>query len=183
MNESTRNEILALYSPERIEHVLGVEEEAVRLARRWGAEADAARFSALLHDCTKEWDTERHLKFIKQYNIIASKADIPKLLHGISGAALARVRFGAVDEICAAVRWHTSGRPDMSVLEKIVYLADKIEPSRDCDGELRRLSYQDIDRAMLAVMDCGLIKLLREGRHIHPDTLDARNYYLAKVNA
>ena len=181
MDESTREQILAANDPKRLGHVLGVEEEAVRLARKWGADEGQARLAALLHDCTKGWDTGRHLQFCGEYNIIIGKfeQENPKLLHAVTGAELARERFGVCDAVCDAVRWHTTGRPGMGLLEKVIYLADKIEPLRDYDGveEFRKLSYADLDGAVLAVLERGAAKLRKEGGQAHPDTFAAREYY------
>ena len=123
--------------------VLGTEETAAKLALRWGEDEEAARRAALLHDCTKKLNREQHLDICRQYGIRLDREEQreEKLLHAITGAAVARRVFGVPPEVESAIRWHTTGKADMTTLEKIVYLADYIEPTRSfCDlTELRTL--------------------------------------------
>ena len=102
-----------------------------------------------------------------------------KLLHAKPGAAVARVRFGVPPEIENAIRWHTTGKPDMTTLEKVLYMADYIEPSRDFDGvdELRRLAYTDLDAAMVLGLKMSLEDLKAGGITPHENTVQALNWY------
>lgn len=136
----------------RIPHVEGCAQEAVRLARRWGADLYEAEAAGILHDITKKYTVEEQLLLFDKYGMISSTPieGTGKILHQITGAAVAYGEFGVSPAIRDAIRWHTTGRADMSLLEKIIYLADYIEPTRDFDGvdRLRELSYTEIDAAM-----------------------------------
>jgi nicotinate-nucleotide adenylyltransferase len=103
----------------------------------------------------------------------------PALLHALTGAALAKERFGVSDEVYEAIRWHTTGKPDMSTLEKILYLADYTEPTRDFEGveALRRLSFEDLDRAMALGLKMSIEDLKERGRPIFHVTLEAYEWY------
>ena len=166
---------------ERVPHVEGVESTAVRLAERWGADPDDAAEAGILHDVTKAQGKEKQLKLCKKYGIMLETAEIenPALLHALTGAALAKDRFGAADGICSAIRWHTTGRPGMTTLEKIVYLADYVEPTRDFEGveKLRALCFEDLDRAMCLGLEMSIDDLAERGRPVFHDTLDAYEWY------
>lgn len=168
----------------RIAHVLGTEETAARLARRWGEDEEAARRAALLHDCTKKLDREQHLALCRQYGIRLDRQEEKeeKLLHAITGAAVAREVFGVSRSIESAIRWHTTGKADMTGLEKIIYLADYIEPTRDfCDlTRLRELAFQDLDGAMLLGLDMAVEDLKKRGVAVHADSVRARDYLKGK---
>ena len=96
-------------------------------------------------------------------------------MHAKTGAALAREVFGADDEVAGAIRWHTTGRPDMTLLEKVVYLADYIEPSRDFDGvdELRSAVYDDLDKGLALGLRMSIEELEERGSPVHPNTREA----------
>lgn len=142
----------AMLHPKRVAHVVGCEEEAIRLAKRWGADTYEAAAAAILHDITKKLTTQEQLILCEKYGIIIdmSVAGTDKTLHQITGAAVAYHEFGVNEAIRDAIRWHTTGKPDMTDLEKIIYLADYIEPNRRFDGVegIRALSYEDLDAAM-----------------------------------
>ena len=127
---------LSYLKPKRMPHVLGTEQEAVRLVRRYGGDETQARIAALLHDCTKKLDMPEQLALCAQYGIELDELEQKalKLLHSKTGAAIARDVFGVEDAVYDAIWYHTTGKPDMTRLEKIIYLADYIEPSRDFDG-------------------------------------------------
>lgn len=166
----------------RVPHVKGCEEEAVRLAERWGGSSSAAAAAGILHDCTKRLKYEEQLQLIKKYDIVcdASLINAPKLLHALTGAALAETEFGMPEEIVQAIRWHTTGKPEMSLLEKIIYLADYIEPGRDFPGvqELRKTAYKDLNAAMALGLRMSLDDLKSRGTKPHSDTQNAYDYYI-----
>lgn len=142
----------AMLKPKRIPHVKGCEEEAVRLAEHWGEDTYDAAAAGILHDITKKLTVEEQLILCDKYGIIIdmSVAGADKTLHQVTGAAVAYHEFGVSEKIRDAIRWHTTGKPDMTVLEKIIYLADYIEPNRCFDGveRIRKLSYESLDAAM-----------------------------------
>ena len=171
---------LSMLDHRRIPHVLGTEETAARLARRWGADEEEARRGALLHDCTKKWGREQQLALCRQYGIKPDEDELrqTKLLHALTGAAVAADRFGVSAGVAQAIRWHTTGKADMNTLEKILYLADYIEPTRDfCDlTELRRLAFADLDGAMLLGLTMAVEDLGKKGMPVHPNSVYARDY-------
>ena len=142
----------AMHKPKRIPHVIGCEQEAVRLAKHWAEDTYDAAVAGILHDVTKKLTVEEQLLLCEKYGIIVdiSVAGTDKTLHQITGAAVAYHEFGVSEKIRDAIRWHTTGKPDMTVLEKIIYLADYIEPNRCFDGveRIRALSYENLDAAM-----------------------------------
>ena len=164
----------------RIPHVLGTEQEAIRLAERYGADVHKARVAALLHDCTKKLDMEEQLALCRQYQIPLDDLERKalKLLHAKTGAAIARDVFGVDDEIYSAIFWHTTGKADMTLLEKIIYLADYIEPSRDFPGveKLRKACYEDLDAGLLLGLEMSVEEMESMGNPVHVKTLEARDY-------
>lgn len=163
----------------RIPHVLGTEREAVRLAERYGGDVEKARVAALLHDCTKRLDMEEQLALCKQYGIRldALERQALKLLHSKTGAAIARDVFGVDDEIYGAIWYHTTGRANMTKLEKIIYLADYIEPSRNFPGvdKLRKVCYEDLDKGLLLGLEMTIEEMTAMGSPVHHATIEARD--------
>ncbi|MDE7262140.1 MAG: nicotinate (nicotinamide) nucleotide adenylyltransferase, partial [Oscillospiraceae bacterium] len=176
--EDLRCAALSMLKRKRIPHVLGTEETAAKLALRWGEDEEAARRAALLHDCTKKYSREQHLEICRQYGIGLDKEEQreEKLLHAITGAAVAKHVFGVPPGIESAIRWHTTGKADMTTLEKIIYLADYIEPTRDfCDlTQLRALAFQDLDGAMLLGLEMAVWDLKERGVALHSTRLMGR---------
>ncbi len=183
--EDLRCVALTLLKDSRVPHVLGCEETAAKLARRWGEDEEAARRAALLHDCTKRLSWEQQMDVFRQYGIDTSAMDPreEKLIHAPTGALVAQYRFGESPAVVSAIRWHTTGRADMARLEKIIYLADYIEPTRSfCDlTALRRLAFEDLDRAVLLGLTMTLEVLERDGGVVHIDSVLARDYLKGKL--
>ena len=176
-----RQMVMPYLKADRIAHVTGVESQAVMLAMQWGIDPETAAVAGILHDITKAQSKEKQLKLCRKYGIILEKAEEenPSLLHARTGAALAKDRFGVSDEIVEAIRWHTTGKPDMNTLEKILYLADYTEPNRDFEGveELRALCFEDLDKAMALGLQMSIDDLNERGKPIFHDTMDAYNWY------
>ncbi len=176
-----REKAYALLKPKRIAHVAGCESEAVKLAMRWGEDPETAAEAGILHDITKKLNFEEQLNLCDKYGIINDNLELncPKLLHAKTGAALARDLFGVNDAVYEAIRWHTTGKPDMTLLEKIIYLADYIEPTRDFPGvdKLREQCYEDIDAAMTLGLEMSLADIRSYGEEPYKDTVDACRWY------
>ena len=168
----------AMVQAKRVRHIRGTEEEAVRLARRWGADETAARRAGILHDCTKYLTGEEHIAICEQYGVALDDLEraAPKLLHSKTGACMARHLFGESDEVYQAIFWHTTAKADMTTLEKILYVADYMEPNRDFDGveRLRRLAYQDLDKALLLGVETTVQEMRDRQLPVHSNTLQAR---------
>lgn len=179
-----REKAYAYLAPKRVAHVAGCESEAVLLAKRWGEDEEAAATAGILHDVTKKLSYDEQLILCQKYGIICDKAELsaPKLLHAKTGAALARAEFGVSEEIYEAIRWHTTGKKDMTLLEKIIYLADYIEPNRDFEGlgELRGLAYSDIDAAMALGLEMSLEDIRSRGDEPYKDTVEAYEWYAGR---
>ena len=169
--------VVSLLKPDRVNHVLGCRDTAIRLAQIWGEnETDAAR-AALLHDITKALDGPLQLTLCKAYGIILDNFSIqnPKTLHALTGSLVAQRIFGENDAVVSAICSHTTGKADMNTLEKIIYVADYMEPNRAFDGveELRRLACTDLDGALKMGLEMTLEVLRREGREISPSSREA----------
>lgn len=164
----------------RIPHVMGVEEEAVKLAQRWGAEAELARRAGILHDCTKYYELPEQLEICAKYGVELDELEqkAVKLLHSKTGACIARGVFGQPDAVYDAIFWHTTGKADMTTLEKVLYIADYMEPNRDFDGveRLRHLAYTDLDKAMLLGVEMTIQEMQQRQVPIHTNTLQARDW-------
>lgn len=177
--EQLRPIALSYLKNKRIPHVLGTEQEAVRLAKKYGADVDKARVAALLHDCTKRLNMEEQRVLCQKYGIELDELEQKalKLLHSKTGAAVARDVFGVDDEIYSAIWFHTTGRAGMTKLEKIIYLADYIEPTRDFPGveELRRVCYEDLDRGLLLGLEMTITEMTNMGNPVHRATIEARD--------
>ena len=184
--EELRPIALSFLKPKRMPHVLGTEHEAAVLARRYGADVTSARIAALLHDCTKKLSMEEQLALCEQYGIALDELGRKnlKLLHAKTGAAIARDLFGVSDEIYWAIYWHTTGKADMTKLEKVIYLADYIEPSRDFPGveKLRRAVHADLEHGLLMALEDSIEEMRQRGNPVHPNTVEARDYLLRGKN-
>lgn len=180
-----REKSYAMLKPKRIPHVKGTEEEAVRLARRWGADVEKAAEAAILHDCTKRNTLEEQLAFCKKYGIATDPLEkvSEKLLHSKTGAEIAYYEFGMDEEVRVAIRWHTTGRPAMSLLEKIIYMADYIEPCRNFEGvePLRKLAYENLDKAMALGLEMSIADIRSYGNPVHEMSAAALAYYKKKA--
>lgn len=171
-------------SEKRFKHSLGVAEEAERLADKYGADKKKAHLAGLVHDVAKEIDADSARTMLKdRFGIRVDPVtyNVPKLLHAPLGACLAQTEFGIFDaEILDAIKYHTTAKADMSLLTKIIYMADYIEPNRDFDGvdELREQAYDDLDEAIITGLDYTISELLSDGKMFHPDTVHARNYLI-----
>lgn len=161
----------------RIAHVRGVEETAAQLARHYGADEMQARRAGTLHDITKYKSRDEQLKFVEKYGIMLDEftKETEKLHHAKTGAAIAAAEYGEDEAVVSAIAWHTTGHANMTLLEKIIYMADYIEPNRDFDGveAVRALAFEDLDAAMRLALMQTVAEKQQEGARLHPDTLAA----------
>ena len=181
--EQLRAASYSMVRAKRIPHIRGTEETAARMARRWGADELEARKAAILHDCTKYFSLQQQLSTCEKYGILLDdmeKTTLP-LLHAKSASGIAREVFGMSEQVCQAICWHTTGKADMTLLEKILYIADYAEPTRRYGwaAELRELIETDLDRAVLRGLEITIEHTAREGNPIHYRTLEARDWLLA----
>lgn len=181
-----REKAYAMLSPKRVAHVVGCEAEAVNLAMRWGEDPENAAEAGILHDITKKLVLSDQLILCRKYGIINDTAEEEnvKLLHAKTGAAIAKDLFNISDEVYDAIRWHTTGKPDMTLLEKIIYMADYIEPNRDFEGveKLRKLAYEDLDKAMALGLEMSLEDIRSYGQEPYYATAEAYEWYAKYTN-
>lgn len=175
--EALEKMVISLLDPKRVSHVLGCRDTAIQLAKRWGAdETDAAR-AALLHDITKALNGQLQLTLCREYGMILDDFSVryPKTLHALTGSLVADRIFGENEAVVEAIRHHTTGKADMSLLEKIIYVADYMEPCRDFPGveKLRELAYSDIDAALQLGLEMTLELLNKQGSEVSPASQEA----------
>ena len=174
------NVVTELLDPKRVAHVLGCRDTAVELAKRWGADENDAARAGLLHDITKALDGKLQLTLCQEYGIVlgAFFTKNPKTLHALTGSLVAERIFGENEAVVSAIRSHTTAKPAMNTLEKIIYIADYMEPNRDFPGveQLRRLAFEDLDKALRLGLEMTLSLLEKQGSEISPESRDALAY-------
>lgn len=180
MDRSEMIERVRAQMPERRwVHTAGVMETSIELAKRFGADPVKAEIAAILHDVAKYWKVEDQARVLAESGEAGDLFDYdPQLWHAPVAAYIAARDFGVRDpEVLDAIRWHTSGRAGMSTLEKVVCLADYIEPGRDFPGvdRIRDEAGRNLNRALLLGLDSTISFLLAKGRPIYPLTVEARN--------
>ena len=178
--EELEAEVIALMNPNRVAHVLGCRDCAVELARLYGEnEVDAAR-AGLLHDITKAIDGPLQLTLCAEYGMVLDTFSqaYPKTLHALTGSLVAARIFGENENVVSAICHHTTGRANMTRLEKIIYIADYVERNRNFPGveELRAMAYTDLDRAVLMGLQSAVAHVKRQGQELAPATLEALAY-------
>lgn len=170
---------------ERLAHTYRVLETARALGARYGADEARVAVAALLHDYAKAMKPDQLLALGRQYGVIVDPAEEaqPHLLHGPVAAALLAAQGLVTDPaVLDAIRYHTTGRAAMSLLEKIVWLADYIEPGRSFPGveEIRTLAESDLDGALLQALDQTILYVIGRGWPLHLYSVQARNWLLSQ---
>ena len=167
----------------RYNHSLRVMEVSKELAIKYGCSVEKAALAGLLHDCGKLQGDINLLKMANDFDIILDSVmeNNHELIHCVIGAELAKREYNVEDEdVLNAIRYHTTGRENMSLLEKIIYIADLIEPGRNFEGveRLRSLAYKDIDECLLSALNNTIKYVIDNDKLIHLDSIKARNYLL-----
>jgi len=182
--EELKEQSLRLHKHKRKAHVVGCSETAKELALLHGADPVDAERAGILHDITKALTGDDQLRLCEEYGIIISdfEREHTKLLHAVTGAAVAQKLFGENEAVCQAIRWHTSGRADMTTLEKIIYVADYMEPNRDFPGveRLRELAHTDLDAALLMGLQMTQEHLKNQKAKIGRHSLEAIEFLTSK---
>lgn len=187
-SELTRDELVAKVkasmSEKRFKHVLGVEESALKLAALYGADSEKASIAALSHDYAKERSDQDMRELICNQGFdVALLAYGNQIWHGILGAYLVQKELGIEDqEILQAIRLHTTGAKEMSLLDKVIYVADYIEPGRAFPGveEAREIAWRNLDEAVAYETKQTLCHLLKQEVKIYPKTIETYNQWVAK---
>ena len=168
---------VSLLNPNRVAHVLGCRDTAAELAKIWGVDENDAARAGLLHDITKALDGTLQLTLCREYGTIldAFSQKYPKTLHALTGSLVAERIFGENPAVVAAIASHTTGKANMNMLEKIIYVADYMEPNRNFDGveDLRHLAHTDMDGALRYGLEMTLEHLKNQGAEVSPASRDA----------
>lgn len=179
-------EIKRLLTEKRFRHSLNVAYEAMKLAEKYGADAEKAFTAGLLHDIMKDTSFNRQLEIILKSGISLTETELksPKIWHQISGAVYIRDFLNLKDEdIISAVRYHTTGKANMTLLQKCVYIGDYISADRNYDGvdELRKKAYINLDEVLLVGEQFTILDNVGKKRPISEDSINAYNYLLANL--
>lgn len=179
--EEIENDVKSVLSEYRFTHSLGVVKKAVELAKIYGVQEETAKKVGIAHDIAKEMTDEEMIEYAKANNIRIDEIETvkPSLLHGKIGADIAAKKFGFTQDMINAIKWHTTGRENMSMLEKIIYVADKTEENRKGTSfnleKSRELSTQNIDETLIFLMNEFITYNVKNEWLIHPETIKARN--------
>lgn len=173
-------------SKHRYDHTLRVKNMAIKLGEIYGLDLNKLEISALLHDCAKDMSKEDLERISRENNLIEeSEYDFPKVLHSVVGAFIAKSKFKIEDEeILNGILYHTTGRANMSLFEKVIFVADKVEEGRDFEGaiELRSIAFKDLDETIISYFDMELTKIISKDKCIHLKSVQCRNYYILAKN-
>lgn len=185
--EEIVSQLKRVLSPKRFRHTLGVEETALKLANIYNINEDKACYAALLHDCAKELPLEKVKAGCLQYQIdLTLMENYRQIVHSFLGAKIAENEYDIWDsEIIDAIRYHTTGRANMSLLEKIIFISDYIEPNRRVFSgleEIRELTYNNLDGAVLKALKNTILYLEKGHKKVHPLTREAKNYLANGMN-
>lgn len=188
-----RKEIEKILEPKRYEHTLSVAYTAANLAAVHGEDVQKALVAGILHDCAKCLSHKKQMSLCEKYHVQLSEMEAYEnspLLHAKAGSILAQEEYGVDDEdILNAICYHTTGRPQMSMLEKIIYIADYIEPGRrhlkrfgeeapmERLTQIRQMSFRDLDEALYNILGDTLNYLKEKGGKVDPLTLKTYEYY------
>ncbi len=183
MDRDKQLKLLKKYiSGSRLKHSLSVEKTAIKLAKKYNADVDKAAAAGLLHDIAKDLSKSDRNALIKKYHLELTPLEesAPELLHGKLGALILAENGITSKKVLSAVENHTMGTDNMSKLDKIVYLADLIEPKRNFSGvkKLRFYAARDLDVALFESMKASLLRVIKSDKAIHPKTIDAYNHLL-----
>lgn len=174
-------------TPKRYTHTISVAQTAAKLAGKYKVNITKAHIAGLLHDYARDLSNEELLSIAMENDLVSNHAEVlhPQILHGAVGAFLLK-RDGIIDdeEILQAIRYHTTGHPDMDRLGQIIYIADYIEPGRDFPGveKMRQVTYQNLEYGIMSGLDHTLMYLIHSAAYIHPLSIETRNRFIEKLN-
>ncbi|MBP2033009.1 putative HD superfamily hydrolase involved in NAD metabolism [Clostridium algifaecis] len=169
----------------RYEHSLGVRDTAVKLAKIYGADEKKARIAGLVHDCAKYVPGDELISIASENDIAIDDVfmETPSLLHGAVAAVIAKNKMGVYDDdILSAITYHTTGKENMSLMEKIIYVADYIEPNRDFPGvdRIRKEALENLDTALLDSFNSTIKHVIDKKELLHLNTIRGRNYLISQ---
>ena len=183
VSQKLRKQLENELKPDRFDHTLGVAYTAANMAFLYGADIEKALIAGYLHDCAKCMTHEEQIRICEKNDIEITEVERKNhsLLHAKVGMYLARTKYDVYDpEILGAIRWHTTGREDMTLLEKIVYIADFIEPNRrplENMAEIRKEAFTDLDKCLAHILHDSVIYLKTIGKEVDEATMNAYEFY------
>ena len=180
--EELKQELKKYLQETRYLHSIGVMNMCEKLAINYGVDVERVKKTGLMHDLAKEFTREEKLKYVHDNNLEMDEIEeiIVEILHGKIAADICKKKYKFDKEMCQAIEYHTTGKPNMTMLEKIVFIADKIDETRKNKGveELRKLAFEDIDAAILKNINFTSINNIEKGSLITKKRLETRNYIL-----
>ena len=174
------NEVKNMLSEKRFMHSERVVKRAIEYAKVYNVDIETVKLVAISHDIAKNLSSEENQKYIKEYNIKLDEIEKinNSLLHAKIGAEICKNRYNFTEDMVNSIKYHTTGRKNMSILEKIIYLADATEEGREyCSANFVDIIKEDIDKGMFEISKWSLTYLLNNNEIIHPDTIKCYNFY------
>lgn len=180
--EELKKDLKVLLSEEKFLHSIGVMNMCEKLARTYNADVKKAKLIGLMHDIAKDMPDDEKLKYVEENNIYCTKIEkkIIKILHGKIAADICKKKYGFDDEMCEAIAVHTTGKENMTIMQKILLISDKIDETRTYEGveELRKLAFENLDKAIIENLNSTIMININKGKLILEDSIKTRNYLL-----
>ena len=179
LEEQINKDIKVRLKEHRYKHSIGVMEMAEKLAKHYGLDEKKARLIGLAHDIAKEMTWEEIYSYTEKYQIELDEFEKSnrQLVHSKIGADICKREYGFDEQMAEAILYHTTGNPNMDMMAKIIFVADKVEENRDYESveERRKLAFEDIDKVIIETIDYTIMECIKKGHVIHPDSINTRN--------
>ena len=186
LEEQINKDIKERLTEHRYIHSIGVMKKAEELARFYGLDSKKASLIGIVHDIAKQMKPSEIEEYISKYNVELDEIEKSntELIHAKIGADISKRKYNFDDQMVEAVKYHTTGHPNMDMMAKIIFIADKIEENRNYEGveEKRQLAFLNIDRAIIETIEYTTKDSINRGKMIHTDSINTRNYLLEKIN-
>ena len=180
--EKLKEDLKIVLSDSRYNHSISVMNMCEALASRYNVNVKKAKLVGLMHDMAKDMTKEEKMQYVKNNNIECSLIEekIVEILHGKIAADICKKKYQFDEEMCTAIKYHTTGKENMTLLEKILFIADKIDETRNYEGveDLRELAFEDLDKAILKNIDDTLIINIQKNKLILEESIKTRNNLL-----
>lgn len=183
--EKLHNEVKKRLSEKRFKHSESVVKRAIEYAQIYNIDINTVKLVAIAHDIAKELTSEEVNKYVQKYNIVFDNIEKMNgdLIHAKIGAYICKNEYNFTDDMINAIKYHTTGRTNMSILEKIIYLADATEENKIyCSSNYVDIVKKDINQGMIQIVKWVINKLLENNKLVHPDSIECYNYYINLEN-